>query len=308
MLPAEEEEAVRRRTEEWAESFKTETAYGRWLAGQIALEAVRIDLCQQHDLALRIHLVERAETRWEDDRRHIAERLGASLAKRPAQVVSSLKQTPQGCDWLLERWRGLLDALDHLGQWTDIQRELALDLLGTPAELRDIPGRLDTREAQAEAARGAVERLTRSKSEALAVLDAIEQEAAAQGTPILEDRDLARLRRYESACRRQMQRALGQLSAEKGDTAEAPASQPFGRSPSLSPPMAESKCIDSSSLDADRERRLDLLCAELDAEAEKHKFTHLMVEEFQRLHAAETGSIATRCTDGGVDETKPVVF
>src|SRR3954468_14684737 len=57
VLPAEEEEAVRRRTEEWAESFKPETAYGRWLAGQIALEAVRIDLCQQHDLALRIHMV-----------------------------------------------------------------------------------------------------------------------------------------------------------------------------------------------------------------------------------------------------------
>jgi hypothetical protein len=276
VLPAEEAEAVLRRAEEWSETFEPESSYGRWLAGQVALESVRVDACQKRDLAIRINLVERARTRWEHDRRLAAESLGAGLARQPSLVACRLQETSQGCDWLIERWRGLLAAVEQLGRWTEAHRDLALDLLGTPPDLRDVPGRLETADEQADAAREAIETLTRHKAIALDDLDEIEQEAAVHGTPIVEDRALARLRRYESACHRNMQRALRQLPRLGKASADS-----IGRKPVDDPDDLAGPGDEEQRAAAEWERQKDLQLAAFDAQHPRKTFTELVYESLQ---------------------------
>jgi uncharacterized protein (UPF0335 family) len=289
VFPDEEAEAVRQRTEDWAEDFHPDTKYGQWLAGQVALESLRIERCQQRDLALRIHLAERARTSWEEDRERAAEAIGEGLAKRPGLAVSCLQGTAQGCDWLLDRWRGLQAILEHQGQWADAHRALAFDLLRIPVELRDIPGPIDTPESQAVATRDAIEKLTRFQSEALDDLDEIEQEAATQGLPIVEDREVVRLRRYEAACRRQMNAALRQLAQGRGEPAEArprdpvptPASLEASTSPTHPGGSGASTVVGHGPLNAERERSKDLLIAEF--EARRKEASGEAMDEFRQL-------------------------
>ena len=61
---------------------------------------------------------------------------GEKPARGPGLPGRAWQSTPQGCDWLIERWNGLLVYLDRGDDWTEDQRHLALDLLATPSEFR----------------------------------------------------------------------------------------------------------------------------------------------------------------------------
>ena len=74
---------------------------------------------------------------WDEDRRARAAELGSKLPHNPEWVLCQLRKTPHGCDWLLDRWNGLLDCLQRGDGWTAAERILGLDLLATPAEFRD---------------------------------------------------------------------------------------------------------------------------------------------------------------------------
>src|SRR5258707_15693478 len=89
----------------------------------------------------------RAESCWDEDRRLAVEEQGSRLARQPELIARRLLRTPQGCDWLLERWRGLASLLRDGRDWSDVQCSMALDLLGTPTELRDGATRLDPPDA-----------------------------------------------------------------------------------------------------------------------------------------------------------------
>src|SRR5262249_8475423 len=56
----------------------------------------------------------------------------ARLATEPAEAVRRLEGTSAGCDWLIERWEELLQALADQGAWMDEQRDRALRLIGAP--------------------------------------------------------------------------------------------------------------------------------------------------------------------------------
>src|SRR4051812_29059403 len=131
------------RVEGWKESFRPSDAFEDWLVEQAATLSVRVELCRKHDWALRIMAVERAEVDWDGGRRLAAEEEGAKLARKPALVARRLRRSLQGCDWLLERWRGLAGLLRAGRDWDEAQRSLALDMLGVPVELRPGETRLD---------------------------------------------------------------------------------------------------------------------------------------------------------------------
>src|SRR5262249_30999417 len=132
-----------RRAEKWATVMKPVDPIEAWFVGQLAVESVRVERCQGDERVLMVRQALHAESGWDEDRRLAAEELGAGLSNNPALVVRRLRQTSQGCDWLVEHWQGLERALKAEGRWDDRQRALALDLLGVSPELRDGPTPLD---------------------------------------------------------------------------------------------------------------------------------------------------------------------
>jgi hypothetical protein len=217
VLPEDEAETVARRKAEWHGALSPWDPFEEWLAEEVAVAAVQLERCRSHEALLRTELAERAATRWDDDRRLAAEVLAAGLSKRPALVSRQLQQTLQGCGWMIERWEGLARILEARGDWSGAQEALALDLLGTPAELRDGPTRLDPDPGddvvryRLAVASNEIQRLKMARNSELADRDAREQSAAELGLELEPSRPLALLRRYEAACRHRLRWALSHL-------------------------------------------------------------------------------------------------
>ena len=75
---------------------------------------------------------------WDEDHRAGPPRWGGRIPKHPEYFLCQLRTTLHGCDWLLERWTGLLETLQRGDDWTEGEaQDLGLDLLGTPAEFRE---------------------------------------------------------------------------------------------------------------------------------------------------------------------------
>jgi hypothetical protein len=207
VLPEDVEEVIETRYEEWAQEFGPATPYQRFLVEQIALNSVRLEQCSRQEIYERGQLSLRAAFCWDDDRRLVAEQLAQGLAKRPALVARQLERTPQGCAWLRERWKALGRILARNGDWSDAERSLALDLLGTSADLRDDAGRLSgDREALVNEELARLE----ARKERLEPLDNREREKTFEGKSVEPDARLLRTRRYEAQIRRALSWSMAQ--------------------------------------------------------------------------------------------------
>jgi hypothetical protein len=203
-----EDAAIRERYKRWARDYGPATPYQCWLVEQMAVASVRVERCQRHERSLRGSLARRAKVCWEEDRRLDAEQLGQGLSRRPALVARKLEETLQGCAWLIERWEALGRIAEANGAWSDAQQALALDMLGTPAELREDPSRLE--DNLGALARREVDRLA-ERQQSLILLDGFDQMQAALGKVLPPTPALNRVRQYESQCVRQLRWATAQF-------------------------------------------------------------------------------------------------
>jgi hypothetical protein len=216
-----EVEAIKRRAAEWAAVIRPVNTVEAFYAVQCATESVRVERCQAEERVLIARSADRAADPigWDEDRRLEAEELGARLARGPSRTIRRLRQTIQGCEWLLDRWLGLGQVLQAGQPWDDAQRSLALDLLGIPRELRSgrtlaDPGPgdgLDTLAPQRDLVARTVAELEELRSEVLVDRDIVDREIAEVASSAGEGASgggLTRVRRYESACQRRLDRAL----------------------------------------------------------------------------------------------------
>ena len=234
-----EAELIKRCEADWQSVLHPANPLETHLAHQIAVEAARIDRIECAERDLRGRLADRAAVCWDDDQRLAAEKLGKTLARDPAIVARQLAQTPQGCDWLLERWESLERALVTLGTWSASQKSLALDLLGTALDLRDLPTKLDPLPGQDATAIGlgvarAESARLRQYRDKLQPLDDGERAAALQGNATTPHPSVALLHRYEAACQRRKAWALKEFRQARRDAESYdpnPAPREFARSP-----------------------------------------------------------------------------
>jgi hypothetical protein len=229
LLPDEMAAAVAARTEDFAGEWEPASPYEDWLVGEIALAATRLDRCAAMALADLERVMQRARLCWQDDRRMLAEDLGARLTKEPARVARALARTRQGADWLIERWEGLAQVLGAIGGWDEDQRRLAFDLLGVPHEVRrgsaKVPPAGDVA-GLARLAASEIARLRRDQEAALIELDEASRAMAASGMPMSEDRETARLRKYEAGCRRALLLAHSEFRRIRKSSGPARSSDP----------------------------------------------------------------------------------
>ncbi len=216
-------------------------ASGRGLYHLLDTASVRIDRCAAQEDALHRYEARRAQTCWDSDRRAAVEAIAAGLSGHPSQVVSQLRQSKHGCEWLIRRWQLLARWLEDGHPWTDAQGRLYLDLLGTEPDFRKafLPS---VRPALAEIAREIADLETRIR-DTFAGLDAHERQSAAEQCPLVESQAMRALHRYQAACLRDYFRARKLLLSKRGPAPAEPAgaapSQPVETMVASQPPARE---------------------------------------------------------------------
>ncbi len=206
-----EEDAIRdARVAAFRDQFRPRDDWQDFLVDQMAGVSLRLGRIERVEARLREVAAWRAENLWNEDRRLEVEKVGADLERNPARVVATLRRSPQGCDWLIERWAALARIADASGGrgWTEDQARTALDLMGTPESSRVGPiGVMIDENGQtrgpASLARSQVAEL-RSLREVVAEADEVDRALVEAGLTDVASREVANLRRYERAAQRQL--------------------------------------------------------------------------------------------------------
>ncbi len=218
----EDARAVNGRTLDWYDALTPQNDYHCWMVDQVAVASVRIDHINRVERRARDRVVLRARLFWDDDRRLEAEVLGESLAKSPAQVVNQLRRTPQGCDWMIDRWATLARIADLGNGWDQAQTSRAWDLLGTRAEDRigeigeviDQQGQVVSSSiGVADLARREIDALQGRKEE-VAGLDVLDRAMAEADYMAIPTPEIHQLHRQGGEQHRRMKWFIGQLRAK----------------------------------------------------------------------------------------------
>jgi len=252
-----EEDAIREaRVAAFRDQFRPRDDWQDFLVDQVAGVSLRLGRIERVEARLREVAAWRAENLWDEDRRLEAEKVGANLERDPAKVVATLRRSPQGCDWLIERWAALARVADASGGrgWTEDHARTALDLMGTPESSRVGPiGALIDEKGQtrgpAALARGQVAEL-QSLRELVAEADEVDRALVEAGLSDVPSREVANLRRYERAAQRQ----LYWLSAQMKEAGLRPQPAVDRKAPPTNPelsapPRAERTSIVSQTLE-----------------------------------------------------------
>jgi hypothetical protein len=136
LLPDEPEELVQQRLNEWSEDLKPETEPERYQVLLVVRASIKLDRADAAEAAAATkQMIAAAETNDEQRAAHAA-RLGAVLTTNPPDdptpLVQQLRETTQGCQWMLAEWRGLIEKIKQVpGRvFEQNERRLGLYLLG----------------------------------------------------------------------------------------------------------------------------------------------------------------------------------
>jgi hypothetical protein len=204
----------------WRADFDPRGPEEERLFEAMVVESIRVGRCVDAYFALCREHGERARTQWDADRRCQADELASRLAREPHKLARRIAGTPQGCELMLECWRGLSSSLERHRTWTDAQRSLALDLLGIRPELRDAetpvdPAGGDALEARRAVVASEIGRLESLRDGALRERDAAERALAESTLGAELTRPLQLMHRYEMAALRREERARRRLDAAR---------------------------------------------------------------------------------------------
>ena len=197
--PLEDEAKLHADIDKWLTDLNPQDEIERAMVKGIAIAESQIDRARVMEAAMRQSRVDRAENHWTQDQQLEVQRLADKLpkAKTPGLIVAELRQTPAGCDWLIERWQELDRALDLKEDWNDECRTMAFDLLGTPRAMREFSIDLPTDATLAEKRALAHRRIAALRNDRDQELDDRERDRVVNGC-LWDDRPEARrLRSYD---------------------------------------------------------------------------------------------------------------
>jgi hypothetical protein len=201
--------------------------YDQLLIEDAALARVLWLECEEQLIALREHQADLAKINWQDLRELEAGELAPQLARHPHATVRKLRQTPQGCAYLIDLWRVVeVDLLQH-GTLTDATRDQILNLLGVTAAVRlagltelDAPAGDDATTSLVARAQAIV---TRELARLRTLVDSPELKAACEqtrqrtieGTEPPLSKDARLLNRYRNQHARKYQWCLNELKRRR---------------------------------------------------------------------------------------------
>ncbi|MEO6809236.1 MAG: hypothetical protein ABI353_09020 [Isosphaeraceae bacterium] len=182
-----------------------------WLLEQVADAAARLDYCQFMLRAQIDDQADRADLCWDQDRSRAAEEIAARLPKDPARTASRLRETAQGCRWILARWNALSVPLVENTPWDETQCNLAATLMGVGSDLRASYPTLNPAANPFDQTAIMCEHsdaIHNLMVEALEPRDAKERELTRLGYPLRPSKEYLRLQRSESKLRKVYNEAM----------------------------------------------------------------------------------------------------
>ncbi|HEV3166029.1 MAG TPA: hypothetical protein VGZ22_18525 [Isosphaeraceae bacterium] len=248
VLPIEDEALFKERMHGWTCTKRPRGEVEQYLLASAVVATVRLDRCARNEFA---DIAKRRRTAigsWERLQTLQLKKVTVKLARRPAAVVARLESFARGCDWLVDEWDVLEQALTGPGFWTLEEGEHAQRLLArdphedVPAEdpLAELRRAIDTlrsadkssehinntnQTAVVDDARAELLGVVRAEIERLGTIRPRVWER--QDGPALAERiNLATFdnsadgklrRRYESASNVDLHRALNQFSKARKD-------------------------------------------------------------------------------------------
>jgi len=196
------------------EAFKPRNGWQDWLTTTIATIMLRINRSERIERKLRDMASLRAIDFWEDDQKLAVETVALRIGKQPAKVISTLRNTPAGIDWLIVRWRILSKIKPE--DWNDAQRELAAQLVGGDPEVNPSQaGFVDERINELQTHR---ERIAQADAITRGLVEADLNDDKVAG--------LAKLRRYVRSLHRQLKWYVDQFHVEHPDRWDDPMRRP----------------------------------------------------------------------------------
>jgi len=241
VLPAEDAEEIRRRSEGFQAEFGPATEAGRALVRRAAMLSIRLERCAVQEAAAISKDVRHAGDDFDEARMAEVDDLMGSIGEEPASCSRRLRRMPEGVDRMIAAWLELRSDLGHGDKvrWSAEHEELAenltgrrpdgfgtsrvrvlsrairgdFDLLGADeGPSKDVAARRQwARERMIEIVDAEVARLTAHRE--TLDLDAIEadREGAAARALFDPSKGATLARRYEAAAERMMYRALREM-------------------------------------------------------------------------------------------------
>ncbi|MEO6809187.1 MAG: hypothetical protein ABI353_08740 [Isosphaeraceae bacterium] len=211
LVPPHLTDAVAKHNKMLIDAYHPENDRQAWLLEQVADVAARLDYCQFMIRAQIDDQADRADLCWDQDRVRAVEELAARLPKDPSRTASRLRETAQGCRWILARWDALSVPLVENVGWDEAQCNLAATLMGVGPDLRASYPTLNPAANPNDHAAIMCEHADAIHNlmvDALEPLDAKERELTRLGYPLRPSKEYLRLERYESKLRKAYNEAL----------------------------------------------------------------------------------------------------
>jgi hypothetical protein len=129
-LPGEDQEDLKRLTDEWVEYYEPRSPGERAVLDRCVYATVQLNRCARHHAEAVAEQVRQAQEDWNRKQEDEFAELKALLQTAPAEAVRKLKRSSRGCRWLIEQWTQLLEPLDAGQFWVTSEREQATRLCG----------------------------------------------------------------------------------------------------------------------------------------------------------------------------------
>jgi hypothetical protein len=205
----------------WKDLYRPADPGAEFALDNAVAASLRLERCRRALDDLTVAASARAELTWDEDQAVEAATVAGRLAKDPVRASRELRSTLAGVALLLEFWDGLAAALEKGGDWSEVERSMALDLLGVAPNLRahrtklDPPGDIDPVVYHQAVVRDEVDRLERIKAGSLVTLDEIERDQVIGGDVTMASKPARLVMRYERDAWRQLREAMKVLQAPK---------------------------------------------------------------------------------------------
>jgi hypothetical protein len=135
VLPVEDETLFKERLQLWTNDARPSCELEKYQIGAAVWATVKFDRAARNDMAESNRRRRRAIGHWEGVQTRKINKIVLGWDTDPASCVEQLEQFTRGCDWLLECWEELAQALETDGCWTGPHAATALRLLGKPPEM-----------------------------------------------------------------------------------------------------------------------------------------------------------------------------
>ncbi|MEO6808184.1 MAG: hypothetical protein ABI353_03615 [Isosphaeraceae bacterium] len=225
LVPPHLTDAVTKHNKMLIDAYHPANDHQAWLLEQVADAAARLDYCQFMLRAQIDDMADRADLCWDQDRSRAAEEVAARLPKDPSRTASRLRETAQGCRWILARWDALGVPLLANTPWDETQCDLAATLMGVGPDLRASHPILNPSASFADQIEIMCEHADAIHTlmvDALEPLDAKERELTRLGYPLRPSKEYLRIQRNETKLRKVYNEALQAFRQARAEGFVAP--------------------------------------------------------------------------------------